>query len=130
MTPDEMRIHDLLTLWAKRTRDGDQDHILANHHPDVVIYDVLPPLQYNGTKAYRNSWDDWQPQTTGENIFELEGLQVIASGDIGYAFGLLRCGGTTPGGETFRDVIRATFCLRKTAGNWLICHQHSSMPRG
>jgi hypothetical protein len=38
-----------------------QDDILRNHATDAVIYDVLPPMKYDGTEAYRRSWGDWQP---------------------------------------------------------------------
>ena len=122
-------VERLLQQWADRTSKGLQDLILEKHSTDAVIYDVLPPMQYVGTKAYRDSWDDWQPETTGENVFRIENLQVTASDDIAFAFGFIRCGGTLPDGKVFGDLVRATFCLTKSADAWRITHQHISMPR-
>ena len=124
----EVEIADLLHLWAKRTRLGEQDLILAHHAADAVIFDVLPPMQYNGVASYRKSWDDWQPQTTGENIFNLLDLRITASDAAAFAFCQIKCGGTMADGKIFEDLVRATFCLSRTADGWRITHQHISKP--
>lgn len=129
--PDAAKdIMQLLERWAEHTRKDQKDLVLQGHAPDTVFYDVLGPLDYRGTAAYRASWDDWQPQTTGEPVFALQDINVTAGGDTGFAFGLIRCGGTMPDGRTFCDTVRATFCLRKTGHSWRIVHQHISRPQG
>jgi len=127
---DKQQIRKILKQWAEATRTGRKDDVLSNHAPNVLIYDVLQPLKYEGTAAYRKSWDEWQPETTGPGLFELQELQITAGQDVGFAHSLLHCGGTHPDGSTFEDWVRATFCLRKIAGRWLITHQHISMPMG
>lgn len=127
---DERSIRLLLGNWAEATRLDKQDEILANHAPDAVIFDVLPPMQYAGTAAYRESWAEWQPETAGPGKFELDELKIQAGGDIAFAHGLIHCGGTHLDGTTFGDTVRATFCLIKSGGNWRITHQHISMPAG
>lgn len=121
-------VRAVLEAWAKATKQNRKDDILENHAEDVVIYDVLSPMKYESAESYRRSWDEWQPETQGEVIFELEDLAIAASDDVAFAYGLLRCGGTTPDGSTFRDLVRATFCLRQLAGAWTIVHQHVSKP--
>jgi ketosteroid isomerase-like protein len=125
---EEAQIRQILDAWSAATRKGRKNDILANHDPDVLIYDVLAPLKYEGTAAYRASWDEWQPETEGEGKFDLEDLVVTADAQIGFAHGLLRCGGTMPDGRTFEDLVRATFCLQKIDGAWKIEHQHISKP--
>ena len=129
MKNERSEVGALLNIWADRTRRGLQDEILRNHDQDAVIFDVLPPMQYEGIKAYRESWDDWQPQTTGENVFEFTNLQIVESDEVAFAFGHIRCGGTSLDGNSFEDNVRATFCLHKTNEGWRISHQHISMPR-
>lgn len=124
----ENQVRALLEAWAAATREGRQDDVLAGHSADLVVYDVLPPLKYEGAATYRASWDEWQPQTTGEAVFEFEELHVVAGPETAFAHGLIRCGGTMPNGKTFEDRARATFCLRHLAGCWLVVHQHISMP--
>lgn len=125
---DEEQVRLVLQRWAATTRKGQHDDVLANHSPDVLIYDVLAPMKYEGAAAYRQSWDEWQPATQGEGQFELEDLSVTAGADVAFAHCFIRCGGVLPNGKTFEDLVRATFCLRKVSGSWKVAHQHISKP--
>lgn len=127
---DKQQIRRILKQWAEATRTGRYDEVLSNHARNVLIFDVLQPLKYEGTAAYRKSWDEWQPETTGQGLFDLHELQITAGPDVGFAHALLHCGGTHPDGSKFEDWVRATFCLRKIRDRWLITHQHISMPMG
>ena len=53
------QVRHLLLSWASATRTGERSKILQIHHRDVLIFDVLQPMQYAGTDAYRASWDNW-----------------------------------------------------------------------
>lgn len=125
----EAQIHQLLEEWASATQRGAQAEVLRNHEPEVVIYDVLPPMKYVGAEAYRKSWDEWQPTTEGEFFFELHDLEVTAGEDVAFAHGFIRCAGRTDGGRAFEDWVRATFCLRRRDAGWRVAHQHISVPR-
>ena len=127
---DEAKIRALLEEWAAATRQNRLDDVLANHSANVVIYDVLPPMKYEGAEAYRRSWDDWQPETQGEGKFDLEDLAVTVGSDVAFAHCFIRCGGTLPNGRTFEDLVRATFCLQKLNHVWQVTHQHISKPQG
>lgn len=127
---DEAQIRALLHHWAEATRTGRQDEVLARHAPDVLVYDVLPPLRYEGADAYRRSWDTWQPETAGPGVFALHDLRVTAGADVAFAHALVHCGYTTPDGRAVEDRVRATFCLRKAPDGWVVAHQHISVPRG
>lgn len=123
---DEIR--GLLTAWATATRTGAQDQILINHLPDALIFDVLPPMKYEGIAAYRASWSEWQPDTQGEGTFNLVDLSISRSSDSAFATCFIQCGGTLADGNSFDDLVRATFCLRRMRGVWKIAHQHISKP--
>jgi ketosteroid isomerase-like protein len=125
---NETQIRDVLRQWASATRKAQRDEVLANHLPDVLIYDVLAPMKYEGVAAYRKSWDEWQPDTEGEGQFELQDLSVTSGADVAFAYGFIKCGGVLPGGKSFEDLVRATFCLRKVSGSWKVAHQHISKP--
>ncbi|MCT0208121.1 nuclear transport factor 2 family protein [Synechococcus sp. CS-1332] len=128
MHADEAAIRNVLEQWVQATRDGRQEEVLANHQDDLVLFDVLSPLQYTSAAQYRASWDSWQPEVQGALQFALHDLSVRAGVDVGYAFGLLQCGGTLPDGQTFGDTVRITFCLLKCDGQWKVAHQHVSKP--
>jgi ketosteroid isomerase-like protein len=122
-TANETEIRQLINDWAKATREGDNEAVLSDHASDVLIFDVLAPLQYKGADEYRKSWDEWQPSSNGESLFEVHELGITAGETVAFAHCLIECGGTPK-----TDWVRATFCLRQTDGRWAITHQHISMP--
>jgi ketosteroid isomerase-like protein len=125
---DEQQVRDILLQWAQATREDRRDEVLANHLSGALIYDVLPPMKYEGIEAYRASWDEWQPDAAAEGSFDLEDLKITATSDLAFAHGFIRCGGKMPNGKAFEDLVRATFCLEKSTGSWKIAHQHISKP--
>ncbi len=124
-TTNEVQIRELIDDWAKATREGDDDAVLSNHAADLLIFDVLAPLQYKGANEYRKSWDEWRPTDESEALFEIHELGITAGETVAFAHCLIECGK-----KPNPDWVRATFCLQKTDGKWMITHQHSSMPVG
>ena len=45
---EEIRIKALLENWADAVRRHDLPAILAHHEPDMVMFDLPPPLQCQG----------------------------------------------------------------------------------
>lgn len=131
MSANIKEIEQLLQQWAYNTRVGNLDEILNSHAEATVFFDVLSPMQYQGKKQYRQSWDEWQPQTKGDFIFDLHDISIRANQDLAFAYCLIHCGGTLANGQVFDDWVRATFCLEKKGqkAKWLITHQHISMPQ-
>lgn len=127
-TPEAAQVRQLLERWAEATRTSRLEEVLRDHAPAALIYDVLPPMKHEGAEAYRRSWGDWQPETTGGERFEWQDLAVVAEGDLAFAHGFIHCGGLLPSGKTFEDLVRATFCLRRLDGAWQVVHQHISKP--
>lgn len=124
----ESEVRTVLEAWAAATRQSRMDDILKNHAEDLIVFDVLPPMKFESADSYRRSWDEWQPETQGEAIFNLEDLSVTAGDEVAFAHSFIRCGGTMPDGRVFEDLVRATFCLRKVDGVWVVYHQHVSKP--
>ena len=120
---DEDQIRQLINDWAKATREGNKDAVLSSHASDLLIFDVLAPLQYKGTEAYRKSLDEWWPTDEGEALFEMHELGITTGETVAFAYCLIECGK-----KPNPDWVRTTFCLQKTDGKWMITHQHGSMP--
>ena len=124
---DEQQIRELLERWAAAVHDGDLPAVLADHAPDIVMFDVPPPDQgVRGIDAYRETWPgffDWQASGAG---FDIESLDLTTGTDVAFAFALLRCG--TP--EQLRlkpeQRLRLTIGLRKLDGRWTVTHEHHS----
>src|SRR5260370_33117033 len=76
---DEQQVRELIERWAIAVHDGDLPAVLADHAPDIVMFDVPPPEQgVRGIEVYRETWPGffaWQASGAG---FEIESLDVTA----------------------------------------------------
>ena len=130
MCADEVRIRALLEDWAAAVRRHDLPAILAHHDPDLVMFDLPPPLQCKGIAAYEQTWDllfRYHQPGTG---FDFRELAITAGADVAFAVAILWCG---PGASISpKDkegfLFRLTVGLRKVDGDWRIVHEHHSVP--
>lgn len=124
---DEQQIRELIERWAAAVHRGDLPTVLADHAPDIVMFDVPPPEQgVRGIEAYRQTWPGFFQWQASGAVFDIESLDVVAGVDIAFAYALLRCG--TPA-EFERDPeqrLRLTIGLRKTDDRWVVAHEHHS----
>jgi ketosteroid isomerase-like protein len=88
-TANETQIRMLLQKWAEATRHARNDEVLSNHASDALIFDVLPPLKYEGTDTYRKSWDQWQPSFEIPSLFEIHELSITAGADVAFSHFLI-----------------------------------------
>jgi uncharacterized protein (TIGR02246 family) len=125
---DEDAIRRLIESWAAAVRNRDYDGILADHAPDLVMFDVPPPLQSQGLEAYRKTWDLFFSWSSDPIPYDIHELSVTAGADVAFAVATLGCAEPGPdGGQKALD-FRLTVGLRKVAGRWLVTHEHHSIP--
>ena len=90
---DEQQIRGLIEVWATAVHAGDLPAVLANHAPDIVMFDVPPPERgVRGIDAYRDTWPGFFEWQSSGAVFEIESLDVTAGAEVAFAFALLRCG--------------------------------------
>jgi uncharacterized protein (TIGR02246 family) len=127
MTEDEQTIHALIERWASAAQSCDLGTVLADHAPDIVMFDVPPPHQgVRGIDEYRDSWPGFFAAQASGQRFELESLDVTVGADVAFAFALVRCGMPE---DFVRDPdyrMRLTIGLRKLDGRWIVTHEHHS----
>ncbi|MEU4314860.1 nuclear transport factor 2 family protein [Nocardia sp. NPDC024068] len=96
--------------------------------PDVVSFDIEPPLQHVGIDAKLRNWA--KVFTVFEEVtYEIRDLVVTVGGDIafGHAFG--RLGGVLNNGAATGGMwVRITFCFRRIEGRWSVVHDQVSVP--
>jgi uncharacterized protein (TIGR02246 family) len=126
---DEQRIRTLIQAWAAAAHDGDLDTILADHSPDIVMFDVaLPNEGVRGIEAYRETWPPFCQWQASGAVFEIESLDVTAGADVAFAYALLRCGTPADFARHPGQRLRLTLGLRKVEGRWTVIHEHHSFP--
>jgi uncharacterized protein (TIGR02246 family) len=134
MSPDdktmneEAAVRELLTNWAAAVRAKDLKGILAHHADDIVMFDVPPPFESRGIKAYRETWNLFYSSQPEPVAFDIKRLDIVAGADVAFAFALMQCAERDKDGRRVPLDFRLTVGLRKIRGRWTIVHEHHSVP--
>ncbi|HKX84369.1 MAG TPA: nuclear transport factor 2 family protein [Pyrinomonadaceae bacterium] len=124
-TTSENELAGLVNEWAEAVRVKDFDKIMSHYAKDVVAFDVPPPLQINGSDAVRQNMVNWLNMFDGPADVEFKDLEITASDDLAF---LRTLTSVTPKGSGQHSWVRVTVCYRKIDGNWLVTHEHASLP--
>lgn len=129
VSEDEKQIRVLIERWAAAVHAGDLDTVLADHAPDIVMFDVPPPDEgLRGIDAYRAAWPgffEWQAKGAS---FDIVSLDITAGADVAFAHALLLCGTPEDFDANPGRRLRLTLGLRKQNGRWSVTHEHHSFP--
>ncbi|HEX3811680.1 MAG TPA: SgcJ/EcaC family oxidoreductase [Mycobacteriales bacterium] len=124
---DEQQIRELIEHWTVAVHAGDLPTVLADHAPDIVMFDVPAPEQgVRGLDAYRETWPGFFEWQASGAVFEIESLEVTAGTDVAFAFALLRCGTPADFEREPDQRLRLTIGLRKVDERWVVTHEHHS----
>ena len=126
---NEQEVRTLIENWVTAVHAGDLDTVLADHSPDIVMFDVPPPYDgVRGLDAYRDTWPGFFEWQRSGASFELESLEVTAGEDVAFAHALLLCG--TPEEHKANPALRLrlTIGLRRVDNRWTVTHEHHSFP--
>lgn len=125
---DEAAIKAVIDAMAQAVRERDVDALLAQCSPDVVTFDLVPPLKHVGAEAVRETWTQTLRAFEGPAEYEMHQLELVVSDFVAIAHGLNRFGGKRADGQYRVNWLRFTLGLRKIDGPWKIVHQHVSVP--
>jgi ketosteroid isomerase-like protein len=126
---DEVRIRELMAERQSAMRARDAERVVAGCAPEVVIFDLAPPLRrvtsaVDEVEALRQ----WFATFDDTFDFEIRDLAVTVDGDVAFCHSLNRMGTREDGPEQFQLWFRATYGLRRLDGEWRITHLHESSP--
>jgi ketosteroid isomerase-like protein len=110
-------------IWIK-----DIDRLMSLYSPDIIYFDLVPPLQYVGAAALRGRFLHWFDGYKGSIGQEIRDLNVLAGGDVAIASMLIRASGTLKNGNEVGLWVRATSSCQRSNHRWLITHEHISLP--
>jgi len=118
-----LRIDEL----AQAIRDRNIDRVMSLYATDVVVFDVRPPLEVRGAQSYRRNFERWFAPFEGPIQFEYKDLRIVPGEGAAFCHFLSLVSGSTPG-RTSGYWVRGTTCFEQREGQWLITHEHISMP--
>jgi len=118
------RVEDL----AKALTAKDIDRVMSFYAPDLVSFDINPPLQYTGPENKRRAWLKAFALHSSGFSYEVRDPSVTTQGELAFVHSLNHVTGTLANGHTTDMWVRWTACLRRIDGAWLIVHDHVSVP--
>lgn len=127
---DEAAIRALEDRFVAAFNAGDINAIMKNYIPDnsLVLFDVVPRKEYLGADAYRKAWVEMFSRFKTTPKIAIADLSITVDGNVGFGHSFMRVTGTDTQGHSVDRTVRVTDGYRKIGGNWLIVHEHISVP--
>ena len=127
-TKNQVAIRGLINGFVKAIRAKDINGVMSVFAPEVVSFDVGPPLQHGGGKIFMKRWEELFELFKDPIDYEVRDLSITAGDDLAFSHSLNRISGTMKTGQKSDRWLRWTACYFKTDGQWLIVHEHVSVP--
>jgi ketosteroid isomerase-like protein len=128
MVTTQSDVRALLEHWSEAARTKDIDRLMSLYSPDIVYFDVVPPLQFVGSDAVRKNFLRWFDGYKGPIGVEVGSSSVVADANTAVAFMLIRASGTLADEREVGHWVRATVCCQRSDLGWVITHEHVSLP--
>jgi ketosteroid isomerase-like protein len=119
---DEEQIRTVIADRVAAIRERDAERFVTHYAPQIVKFDLPPPLQLTGPDARdAEALRAWFASHPGGPIgYQTRDLTVTVGGDVAFCHSLNQLGGAL--------WFRSTIGLRRTGGEWKITHEHNSTP--
>src|SRR5689334_8846932 len=116
MTTEEIRangeaaIRELIDGFVKAIRARDIDRVMSVFAPEVISFDLGPPLQHGGGEAFKRRWQELFESFRGPIDYEVRDLAITAGNDVAFSHSLNRISGTMKNGRKTDRWLRWTAC--------------------
>jgi uncharacterized protein (TIGR02246 family) len=127
---DEASIKALEDRFVAAFNAKDTAAIMMLYVPDqsLIVFDASPPRQYTGANAYKKDWDGFFTGFPGPMNFTLSDLDITVGGNVAYSHSIQHVTTTDQKGNKVEFTVRVTDGYKKINGQWLISHEHVSVP--
>ncbi|MEU4680379.1 nuclear transport factor 2 family protein [Micromonospora sp. NPDC023737] len=125
---DEAGIRRQIETVVERVTAKDVEGLKQLYAPDVVSFDIEPPLRHVGTAAKLAAWTRVF-EFFDRLAYEVRDLTLVVGDDVAFGYGYARTSGTLRNGTATDGMwVRITYCFQRIDGDWLITHDHVSVP--
>ena len=125
---DEADIRQRIDQLVQAIRVMDLEGVKPIYAPDIVSFDIVPPLQHMGAEAKWKNWVDVFTAYQRPLGYEIRDLTLTVGQDVAFGHSLNRISGTLKNGTRTGYWVRWTGCFQKIDGTWLIVHDQVSVP--
>ena len=124
----EDRIRALIEDRTRATAGKDAAALSDHHAADAVLFDAVGPLRSAGADAQVQRVAEWLSAYRGPIDYQIRDLEITAGEQVAFCHYLYRIGGTMTDGTVVGMWLRSTVCLRQAGQDWLVTHEHTSVP--
>jgi ketosteroid isomerase-like protein len=89
---------------------------------------MRPPLETRGASAYRENFERWFASFEGPLEFELHNLRIVPGEGAAFCHYLALITGARSADHRVGYWVRGTTCFERRDDEWLVSHEHISMP--
>lgn len=125
---DEAAIRLEIDDHVRALHNMDLEGVMSIYAPNIVCFDLTPPLQYVGLELKRKPWVEAFDMIVPPLDYQVRDLSVTVSGDMAFSHSLNRMNAKLKNGQRADFWLRWTACFRKMEDKWLIVHEQVSVP--
>ena len=118
------RVEDVVKALNAKDIEG----VMSLYAPHIVSFDIVPPLRYVGADNKRRAWQEAFAAYTGPFVYGVHDLNVMTHGELAFVHSLNHLNASLDGVHTIDLWLRWTACFRRIDGDWLVVHDHVSVP--
>ncbi|MEX6691048.1 nuclear transport factor 2 family protein [Danxiaibacter flavus] len=124
----DIEIRQQMNVFVEAFSTKDVKLMMSLFTSDMVSFDIIPPLQYVGSDAYTKVWEDTFALFQDPIDIEIRDLKITSDEHLAFSHCFLRLNATMKSGHKIDYWERLTCCFKKIGKEWLIAHEHVSLP--
>jgi ketosteroid isomerase-like protein len=125
----EQKILQRMQDWKTSLEAKDVDAMMSFYTDGDAFsaFDLMPPIEFRGGDMWRENWVAFFAAFQGPLTLEFSNMEVHAADELAVARVFVRIVGVMNSQDT--DMwVRTTNCFRFVDGQWLMFHDHVSVP--
>ncbi|MFF0268159.1 YybH family protein [Kribbella sp. NPDC004536] len=124
----EAEVRERIEVLLDAVRTGDLAALKTIFAPDVVSFDIQPPLRHLGAGKKMANWEEMFQAFQVPFEYDVRDLTVLVDGELAVAYSLNHMNATMTTGGKIDYWLRWTSAWRKLDGEWKIVHDQVSVP--
>ncbi len=125
---DEAAIRRQIGDHVKALHVMNLEDVMSIYAPDIVSFDLGPPLKYIGLESKRKPWVEAFEMLVPPLNYEIRDLTITLDNDLAFSHSLNRMNAKLKNGQKADFWLRWTACFKKIGDKWLIVHEQVSVP--
>jgi ketosteroid isomerase-like protein len=125
---DEAQIRQIMQEHGVAVRAKDINKSMAHYAARILFFDTANSMQNVGLEACRKRTEEWFASFQGPIGYDSRDLSITTADEVAFCHSLIHVAGMSADGAKIALSWRATICFRKTGDQWLIEHEHASVP--